>query len=314
MQNFCTLFDSNYLVKGLAMYHSLLRTGEPFRLYIFCFDDRTHEILRAMDLAHAVLITLGEFETEELKRVKQDRSRGEYCWTCTSHVIRHVLDSYALPHVTYVDADIFFYRGPGILFDELERSGGSVLITEHRYTPRYDRSREYGKYCVQFITFRNDSRGLRVLQWWQDRCLEWCYARLEDGRFGDQKYLDSWTTDFQGVHVLEHLGGGVAPWNVQQYHVTKGPLVDSQPVIFYHFHYLTWYHNGWFDLGSYKISSRVKQYIYGPYVSALEDALEQVQARFGDFSAGRSEFRKPDLYLLRKLKRMIEGRHNVIQR
>jgi hypothetical protein len=314
MHSFCTLFDANYLVKGLTMYNSLLRSGDPFSLYIFCFDDLTHQILRKMGLANVVLITLKEFETEELKRVKQERSRGEYCWTCTPHVIRFALDTYGLSQITYLDADIYFYSSPGVLLDEIESSGGSVLITGHRYTPKYDQSKEHGIYCVQFITFKGDAHGLHILQWWQDRCLEWCYARLEDGKFGDQKYLDSWTSRFQGVHVLEHLGGGVAPWNVQQYRVTKGPSVNSVPVIFYHFHYLTWYYNGRFDLGSYKISKKVKQYIYGPYLSALENTLKQIKSVFGDFSPGRVEFKKPSFHMLRILKRKIDGRHNVIQK
>jgi hypothetical protein len=65
--------------------------------------------------------------------------------------------------------------------------------------------------------FDNTEQGLKVLNWWRDRCLEWCFNRFEDGKFGDQKYLDDWTDRFEGIHVLKHLGGGLAPWNVQQY-------------------------------------------------------------------------------------------------
>lgn len=314
MHSFCTLFDSYYLVKGLTMYNSLLQSGDPFTLYIFCFDDLTLQILNKLDLVNVVLISLGDFESEALKKIKQERTTGEYCWTCTPHIIQYILDKYRLPSVTYVDADLFFFNKPSILLAELERTSASVLITEHRYTPKYDQSKAYGIYCVQFITFKSDTRGLQILQWWQDRCLEWCYARAEDGKFGDQKYLDDWPYRFQGVHVLAHLGGGVAPWNIQQYRVTEGPLVNTVPVIFYHFHYMTWYYNGLFDLGSYKISKKVKRYIYEPYLSALEEALRQIQTSHGEFTPGRVEFKKPNFHMLRVLKRGVYGRHNVIQR
>ena len=70
---------------------------------------------------------------------------------------------------------------------------------------------------MQFMLFKNTEGGLKVLNWWRDCCLEWCYNRHEDGKFGDQKYLDDWTTRFKNIHVLRNLGGGLAPWNVQQY-------------------------------------------------------------------------------------------------
>lgn len=314
MHSFCTLFDSNYLVKGLAMYNSLLRTGEPFTLYIFCFDDRTHEILRTKNLAHVVLITLEEFETEELKRVKQDRSRGEYCWTCTPHVIRFALDTYALPQITYLDADLYFFGSPTVLLEEFERSGGSVLITGHRYTPRYDQSATSGTYCVQFISFRADTRGLEVLRWWGARCLEWCYARFENGMFGDQKYLDDWPSRFHGVHVLRHLGGGVAPWNVQQYRVDEGPAVNGVPVIFYHFHHVTWFSDNTFELGRYELSKEAITHIYLPYVAQLEQSLEEVRLLHDDLLPGKIPPSRGFLAFLKIVKRKLYGEHHVIQR
>ena len=86
---------------------------------------------------------------------------------------------------------------------------------------------------------------MAVLNWWRNACLDWCYAKAEDGKFGDQKYLDDWASRFEGVHELQHLGGGIAPWNVQQYifkcedskiigtEITTGKKFE---VIFYHFH------------------------------------------------------------------------------
>ena len=46
MMNFCTLFDSYYLDKGLALYSSLEKVSEDFTLYVFCFDEDSYEILK----------------------------------------------------------------------------------------------------------------------------------------------------------------------------------------------------------------------------------------------------------------------------
>ena len=42
---FCTLFDSDYLLKALAMYRSLERHCAAFHLTAFCFDELAMETL-----------------------------------------------------------------------------------------------------------------------------------------------------------------------------------------------------------------------------------------------------------------------------
>ena len=215
MLNFCTLFDSRYMSRGMAMYESLKKHCNNFHLYIFAFDDPCYNFFKKNAFDNITIISLNEFEDQELLRIKPTRSKGEYCWTCTSSTILYVLNNYPVDNCTYVDADLYFFASPQILIDEI--GNNSILLTEHRYTPEYDQTKTSGKYCVQFMYFKKDARGIKALQWWRERCIEWCYNRMEDGKFGDQKYLDDWTERFEGVHVLKNLGGGVAPWNMQQY-------------------------------------------------------------------------------------------------
>ena len=42
---FCTLFDSNYIDKGLVLYDSMVRTMPEFKLYAFAFDKKCEDIL-----------------------------------------------------------------------------------------------------------------------------------------------------------------------------------------------------------------------------------------------------------------------------
>ncbi|MGB7066492.1 MAG: hypothetical protein WBF55_15235, partial [Syntrophobacteria bacterium] len=79
MLYYCTYFDINYLIKGLALYRSLVRQAIPFRLWVLCFDEPTYEILRHLELPEIVPISLAEFEEgdAELLGVKANRSRVE---------------------------------------------------------------------------------------------------------------------------------------------------------------------------------------------------------------------------------------------
>lgn len=266
------------------MYNSLLRQGADFHLYIFAFDDACDNLLRRLNLSNATIISLLEFETPELLAVKGSRTAGEYCWTCTSFTIWHCIHTFSLDHCTYLDADLLFFADPNVLTAEMGEN--SVLITAHRYSPQYDQSENSGIYCVQFVTFRNTAEGLAALVWWMKACLEWCYARFEDGKFGDQKYLDDWTERFTGVHVLEHAGGGIAPWNAVDYSCehsngqvfVRGPQTGKVPLIFYHFHDFRYCIDGSFRLTAeqYRLPDDVIRLVYRTYIKALSSAESQI--------------------------------------
>lgn len=316
MNAFCTLFDSNYLSRGLVMYRSLLATGSDFYLYVYTFDDLCADMLRRMNLPRMTVVTLAEFEDERLLAVKPGRSKVEYCWTCTSHVIGHALKTFTLAEVTYLDADLCFYSDPVALLDEFHASGASVLLTEHRYTFIYDQSKKSGIYCIQFITFRNDENGLSALGWWQERCLEWCFAFLEDGKFGDQKYLDGWPERFPGVHVLSHLGGGVAPWNIQRYTLEndgQGLMINGVPLVFYHFHGYKFYRDGTHNLGDYWLRSSVIDLLYRPYVRAIQSAQGELCALCDEFNHGYSSWDTSFPASYDRLKRKLKGEYNVFK-
>ncbi len=287
MINFCTLFDSNYLTRGLALYESLSRVCPAFQLYVIAFDDNCFDYLSKSEIPFLTPIKLQDFEDKELLRIKPTRTAAEYCWTCTPAVILYCLEKFSLPSCTYLDADMIFYDDPQLLLDELGTN--SVLITEHRYTTEYDVALTNGIYCVQFVYFKNDDAGLTALRWWRDRCLEWCYDHMEDNKFGDQKYLDDWTIRFKGVHVLQHPGGGVAPWNVQKYSFTETnhkiflseeENSKSYPLVFFHFHGLKFFSDQMVSCTAtlYAISLKIKELLYFPYISkllAIEKGLKQ---------------------------------------
>ncbi|GAK51716.1 hypothetical protein U14_02961 [Candidatus Moduliflexus flocculans] len=278
---FVTLFDSNYLTRGLTMYRSLAQHCGEFHLWIICFDNFAYHLLSAMRLPQVTLVPLATFEDAELLRVKPQRSFAEYCWTSTPSVLLYVLN--AAPDVdaiTYLDADLKFYAPLQPIFDEMGTA--SILLTEHRYPPhtRFDLSATHGRYNVQFMTFRRNPDGIAALHWWRERCLEWCFNRLEDGKFGDQKYLDDWPQRFANVHCIQHIGAGVAPWNVSQYRLEvrdETLYVDDMPLIFYHFHHFKLYHTHLaYCYSVYPLVCEIWERLYLPYIQDMRQAAHDV--------------------------------------
>lgn len=285
MLNFCTLFDLRYLSRGLALHASLRQHATKFRLYVLAMDTGSLDFLKQLNYPDLIPISLADFETNALIHARLHRTRQEYCWTCTPSLIKYCLEKYALSECTYLDADIFFFADPKILLDEMQDQ--SVLITKHGYAPEYDQSATSGIYCVQFVTFRNNVAGNKILNTWAQQCIEWCFARYEDGKFGDQKYLDKWAETYPQVHVLLNSGGGLAPWNLRKfdlfYDAEKLKIQDiktreQNQVVFYHFHDFYFDDNGnWFHRSSmpaYFIGEDAYQWIYRRYLEQLYSLRE----------------------------------------
>jgi 2-polyprenyl-3-methyl-5-hydroxy-6-metoxy-1,4-benzoquinol methylase len=252
-------------------------------------DEETNTFLKSASLKNIIVIDSCTFQTEDLKKVKEERGRAEYCWTCTPFLIKYCLDTYSLKDCTYLDADIFFFNDPEILFAELDEKY-SVAITRHNYSPEHDQTEVSGIYCVQFVWFQDSSNGREALDWWCSACLESCELKPEEGKCGDQKYLDDWTERFQGVHVFENPGGGVAPWNIQHFNFRNdGTLFIVQdgkewPVIFFHYHGLRFVGGTHvrFSGSRYQIDKFSKETFYTPYIKELLElrGVHQAGARF----------------------------------
>ena len=302
MACFCTLFNSAYLDKGMVLIESLKAVSPKSYLYVFAFDDKCFEILSNLNYDNVILVSLAEFENELLLKLKKERSSRAYCWTCTPFTIKHVLENYNEKECTYIDADMYFYSDPQVLLDEIKEDNCDVGIVEHRFGRGKVQEQQLeiaGKYCVEFNTFKNNENGLRVLNYWADKCAECCTddtSQSKDGKFGDQMYLNDWLQRFDRIHVMKNHGGGMAPWNIYRYRLTKNSNKDSiefrdiqdkgiYNLVFYHFHGMTSYVDNSFDISvfgryGYPQKKLVKR-IYNPYIDEILVARKQLKEMFG---------------------------------
>lgn len=291
MRHFCTLFDSNYLLKGVAMLRTLKRHCPEAHVHVLCMDGQTRELLEKLALSHVTCLSLSEVEDEALLAIKPSRSMAEYCWTLSPCLPWYVLQhDQSIDAITYLDADLYFYSPLQPLFDEI--GNASIVIIEHRFPPPLKHLEVNGRFCVEWVGFRRDEQGLACLERWREQCIEWCFHRLEENRMGDQKYLDQWPGMFSRLHILQHPGAGIAPWNYSQYSFgqadQKKITVDGAPLIFYHFHQFQLLSNGSFDRlsGSYRSMGAEPNLVYESYEAALMGILQEVRGLRPGFSAG----------------------------
>ncbi len=285
MRYFVTYFDHHYLTRGLALYQSMRENIPAFKLAVICLSDECFEILKNLALPHLDLLTLSQLEDcfPDLKTAKENRSRVEYYFTCTPSLIAFAFEKYdEADWMTYLDGDLYFFSSPEPIFEELKDK--SVGIIAHRFHKGLDYLADRGKYNVGWLSFKRDESGQACLSWYQQKCIEWCYDKVEEDRYADQKYLDFFQDKFKGVAEISHKGANLAPWNIMNYRLSNDAgsiLVDDQPLIFYHFHgfkhLLGNCYDSSFQFYQARISTFIKDEIYFRYFKSLKLAIKQTQ-------------------------------------
>lgn len=238
MYHFATYFDKNYLAKGLLLFDSLFAHANDFRIYVLCLDDETYHFLERYD-TRVVAVRLSTLEAlvPELLTAKTNRSTIEYYFTVTSVWCHHLISTKKeIDILSYLDADLFFFNDLSSIYEEL--GDKSVLIIPHNFSPKNQSNYKYGIYNVGFICWKNNHEGLDCLAQWKNDCLDWCYDRLEEGKFADQKYLDAWPEQFD-TQISMNKGLNAAYYNIGHQDITKQKneiYIDGDKLIFFHFH------------------------------------------------------------------------------
>jgi hypothetical protein len=285
VRHYCTYFDEGFLAQGVALWRSLHEHDSGAVLWVLALDDLTANVLRGLQHDRLRVGTLAEIEAADpsLVTAKANRSRVEYYFTLSPCWPRHLFRAHPeIDRLVYVDADMLFFSSAQPIWDELER--GDVLFCAHRFPDFLRHYEKHGVFNVGVLGWRRSENGLACLEWWRERCLEWCYDRLEGDRYADQKYLEQWPRRFRNVVESAHPGINLAPWNWMNHRYEFPPggvRVDGQPLVIFHFARFRalrggwWWQSGHMDYGV--MPWRLRQALYGTYLAALRAAQAEIQ-------------------------------------
>lgn len=137
MKFFCTYCDRGYAARMRCLHESLQAQGEPFRLFVLCFDADTEAVVRAAEDTSLVAVSLPELLSADpaYANVRAQRSRVEFFFTSTPVLVHHCLQREpSAGDMTYLDADLFFFEPASRVF--AEQGNASVGIVPHRFPDR----------------------------------------------------------------------------------------------------------------------------------------------------------------------------------
>lgn len=286
MHHYCTLFDGNYLSRGLALHRSLQRHAGNFVLHVLCLDAATQRALASLALPSVELIPVEALQdwSPGLREVRGGRSLPEFYFTCKPYLLQYLLErARDVDRLSYLDSDLYFFSDAAQV--ERECAGSPVALSPHRFSPGNAHRRIYGEFNAGWLSVDNGVEARRFVAWWRDRCHEWCRTVVEETRFGDQKYLDRVPELFPGAKILAHPGMNVGPWNLVPGSVARsayGATVGGMPLVFFHFHNVRRMYFGVYDCGLFEygiaLTPEIREAIYRPYLEELAECARLASA------------------------------------
>jgi len=251
----CTVFDKNYMLKGLSLYESI--KDNNLILNILCIDDFTYEKLSEIKLENVILYNLVnlEIENQELMTLKNSNhktiygdSYSNYCWALTPFFCNYLLKNKKVESLLYIDSDIYFYEKLNLVVEEIGQS--SIGIVTHRTHYHLTTDNDSGKYNVGILYFKNDENGFMCSEFWKNLLMNPNneYSK-KYGTCGDQKYLELFEYKFKNVCIIDKIVGHGAPWCFTSYqYIDKYTIIYNnmrQKMVYNHFSHFKFSDDGW---------------------------------------------------------------------
>ena len=297
--DFYTSITSNYIPKARVLAHSVKRAAPGSRFHLLLSDVPP----AGFDVADEPFDTMIPFEELPVPNPRQwlfGHSIVELCTAVKGVGAQEIVRRHQPRKLCYFDPDIVVFGGLDALSERLDRH--SVLLTPHVTSPEATRravidneisALKHGIYNLGFIGFSCEGEGMRCLDWWAQRLLEFCHDDIPAGLFTDQRWADLMPAMFERVGILRDPEYNVATWNLTHRSATGSApdhvLVNGRPLAFYHF--------SGFDSGAQEVMLKV----YGGHSPVLfklrdwyiaqcrlygQDTLGRTPWAFGRFSNG----------------------------
>jgi hypothetical protein len=168
----------------------------------------------------------------------------------------NVLKSLGFDEIVYLDPDTFVFDRIDDIFELLNHN--DILITPHITSPITSvdnlwytelSALKHGAYNLGFLAVNmHRSNSQSFINWWQERCTDYCKTDFPNGLFTDQKWIDLAPGLFDSVKIIRTPGYNVASWNLHN----NIPFSKNDSVYFCNDSRLKFFHFSGFTNGALK--------------------------------------------------------------
>ena len=240
-----TSCTNNYLPLARTLANSLKKFHPSFHFHLVLCD-RVLESFNIEEEDFDDVITIEDLEIPDLQRWLFKHSVVELCTAVKGLAFKYIIKHYQCDNVIFFDPDIAIFSPLDELINNFE--DGNILITPHQLQPEKSPSAvidneicflRHGTFNLGFLGVKKSPEGIKFIDWWSNRCLDFCYSDTAYGLYTDQRWVDLVPSFFTGVKILKHPGYNVANWNLSnrnlQGDLQNKVLVNGEPLCFYHF-------------------------------------------------------------------------------
>ncbi len=242
--HFCTVSNTDYLYRVLALHQSLNKQTIKARLHVLITDEGLFDKSKFPDtILFYSLSQLKEqpYGTAILEKYSGERDKLRWCMKPV--FMHYLLDKGLADSVLYVDNDVFFFEPFFSLYDYVGHCG--VWLTPHwrcmdpfKDAHVFKDSFKDGMFNAGFVGASRT--GKNILEWWAMANSYCCEKNRPEGLWDDQKYLDMLPVRFANVGIVRHMGCNVAVWNKQdckrELGINGSVIINGEyPIVFVHF-------------------------------------------------------------------------------
>ena len=234
-----TVCNIAYLPKALVLADSL-REHNQTRLNVILFDKK-------QDLnphPETVDITwVEDLGLPEWKQLAFIYDIIEFSTSLKPYIALKMLETHS--RVIFLDPDTAVYSSLDPILKDLDAS--PVVLTPHYIKPQPDTDSEsdlgmmrFGSFNLGFFAVRQGSEATYFLNWWNRRCIDFCFMESQFGLSTDQKWVSIAPCFFDFLKISFNPGYNAAPWNTFERTLTgkkDGQYIVNadHPLVFFHF-------------------------------------------------------------------------------